>query len=96
MIDASGGWYETSCARGNAARSVTNVPFKVDGGDAATTDRFLRAAFAENIVGLFTKTPFGDGAFLRASMYNHVGVADAEALAAFMVRFQRANRGIPR
>lgn len=88
-IDASGGWYETVSRPGNDARSLMNVPFKMNGGDAATTDRFLRAAFDENIVGLFTKTPFGDGEFLRASMYNHLGVADAETLAAFMARFQR-------
>jgi len=91
LIDQSGGFYSTPCmVKGD--RSRMNVPFMVKGGDSETTDRFLREAYSSNIVGLLTKTPFGYGKCLRASLYNHLSVAHTETLVAFMATFAEVER----
>lgn len=85
-IDDSDGFYATPCHQTHA-RSRMNVPFNVNGGDAAATDAFLRAAYHHNMVGFRTLTPFGYGEWLRASLYTAITVGQADALAAFMTTF---------
>lgn len=68
-------------------RSRCNVPFDICGGDPAATEEFLVKAYEANMVGLRTKTPFGFGDYLRASLYNSVPVEHVTNLAQFMTRF---------
>lgn len=91
VIDGSNGFYATPIAD-KSLRSRMNVPFNVAGGDTATTERFLIAAWDNGIVGLRTLTPFGVGDYLRASLYNGISEKDAAVLAEFMQQFVRKNR----
>ena len=91
VIDSSDGFYSTPCAI-PAERSCMNVPFNVLGGDSRATDAFLIAAYERNMVGFRTNTPWGFGAWLRASFYTATSVEQAERLAAFMVSFASAWR----
>jgi len=94
-IDQSAGFYTTVLPPGSANRSRMNIPFAVNGElcDSPLTDKFLRAAYERNIVGLLTLTPFGYGNYLRASMYNHVTVEMARHLAEFLREFMEEERG---
>ena len=86
-IDESDGFYSTPVS--GPHRSNMNVPFIVK--DGKLNDAFLRAAYAKNMVGFRTKTPFGIGKWLRASFYTGTTVAQAEALAIFMRAFAKQN-----
>jgi len=91
-IDESDGFYSTPCTHA-PDRSRVNVPFNVCGGDPAATDAFLHAAYERNMVGFRTKTPFGTGAWLRASFYTGSTVEQAIELAAFLHAFADEWRG---
>lgn len=88
-IDESRGFYALRCAV-TAHRSRMNVAFDVLGGETAATEAFLVGAYERNMVGFRTKTPWGFGRWLRASLYTGTTVADAEALAGYMRDFARA------
>lgn len=83
-IDASGGFYEGFADR--TARSRMNVTWRMR--DEALETRFVRDAERQGLVGLAGHRSVGG---LRASIYNAVPVASAEALAEFMRDFQRRN-----
>ena len=50
-------------------------------------ESFVLGAYARNMVGLRTNTPFGFGNHLRASLYNGCPTGAAEQLAAYMAAF---------
>jgi len=84
-IDASGGFY-----RGHAqsdSRSRMNVTFRLPSQDLDKV--FVKKSEAEGFVGLKGHRSVGG---LRASLYNALPLASAEALAQFMREFQRVNR----
>lgn len=83
-IDASGGFYEGFADI--TARSRMNVTWRMR--DEALEQRFAREAEQQGLVGLAGHRSVGG---LRASLYNAVPVASAEALAEFMRDFQRRN-----
>ncbi len=83
-IDASGGFYEGFADK--AARSRMNVTWRMR--DEALERQFAREAERQGLVGLAGHRSVGG---LRASIYNAVPVASAEALAEFMRDFQRRN-----
>jgi len=81
-IDASGGFYRNGIA--HAARSRMNIPFFLP--DAALDARFVAEAKAAGLLGLKGHKAVGG---VRASLYNAMPVAGAEALVAFMADFQQ-------
>ena len=66
-----------------------NVPFVLGGIRARPTPSHR---CRRNMVGFRTNTPWGFGAWLRASFYTATSVEQAERLAAFMVSFASAWR----
>lgn len=88
VIDNSDGFYGTPVPD-KAIRSRMNVPFNVKGGDEELTNQFLIESWEQGMIGLRTLTPFGVGAYLRASLYNGVTEENAATLAEFMRRFAR-------
>jgi len=91
IIDASDGFY--SCPINDPTlRSRMNLPFDVFGGDEETTNQFLMGAYERGIVGLRTLTPFGYGAYLRASFYHGVDERYADVLADYMQTFVSEHR----
>ncbi len=84
VIDQSGGFY-----RGHAeknARSLMNVVFRLP--DEALEKEFLAQAAAERMIGLAGHRSAGG---IRASMYNALPIASAEALASLMREFLRVH-----
>jgi len=89
-IDASSGFYR--CPVEKPSRSLMNVVFRVGGppaapGDEALEKEFAKQAAAAGLVGTPGHRSVGG---MRASLYNAVRQADAEALTHFMKEFQRA------
>jgi phosphoserine aminotransferase len=80
-IDGSGGWYESPVDR--ASRSLTNVVFRLPNGDLEA--RFLAEAAEHDFVGLKGHRSVGG---CRASLYNAMPQAGADALAEFMRDFR--------
>jgi len=83
-IDASDGFYVNDVER--AGRSRTNIPFRI--ADAGLERRFLAEADAAGLKQLAGHRSRGG---LRASLYNAMPVAGAEALADFMRDFHQRN-----
>jgi len=84
VIDGSGGFY-----RGHAkleSRSVMNVTFRLPTEDLE--NRFAKAAEAQGLIGLKGHRSVGG---LRASLYNALPLESVQALADFMIEFQRTN-----
>jgi phosphoserine aminotransferase len=84
VIDASGGFY-----RGHArtdARSIMNIPFRLPSEELE--DQFVKESKKADLVGLKGHRSVGG---LRASLYNALPLEGAQALADFMVEFQRKN-----
>jgi phosphoserine aminotransferase len=90
VIDQSNGFYGTPIENKHL-RSRMNVPFNVNQGDKALTDKFLIESWELGMIGLRTLTPFGVGDYLRASLYNGVTIEETARLAAFMKRFLSEN-----
>jgi phosphoserine aminotransferase len=82
-IDAASAFYD--CPVERESRSVMNVVFRLPPG---LEDRFVSEAKKAGMVGLKGHRSVGG---IRASLYNAVEVAHAEALASFMKEFARAN-----
>lgn len=83
-IDQSGGFY-----RGHSAidsRSQMNITFRLP--DEALEKAFLQAAAAADMIGLAGHRSVGG---LRASLYNALPLASAQALAQLMREFQRTH-----
>ena len=83
-IDGSGGFY-----RGHAlppARSVMNIPFRLP--DEALEETFAKDAKNIGLIGLKGHRSVGG---IRASIYNAMTLEGTQALADFMVEFQRKN-----
>ena len=80
VIDESNGFYVNDISP--AVRSRTNIPFRL--GDAALEQTFLREADEAGLKQLAWHRSKGG---LRASLYNAMPVAGANALAAFMRDF---------
>ena len=83
-IDASGGFYRNEVAV--AARSRMNIPFFLP--SAELDARFVAEAKAAGLLALKGHKAVGG---IRASLYNAMPLAGAEALVAFMAEFQRRN-----
>lgn len=84
VIDQSGGFY-----RGHSAvesRSQMNITFRLP--DEALEKSFLAAATAADMIGLAGHRSVGG---LRASLYNALPLASAQALAGLMREFQRTH-----
>lgn len=84
VIDQSGGFY-----RGHArldARSIMNIPFRLP--SEALEEQFVKESKKADLIGLKGHRSVGG---LRASLYNALPVESAQALADFMVEFQRKN-----
>lgn len=81
-IDASGGFYRNPVAP--VVRSRMNIPFFL--ADEALTSRFVSESKAAGLLALKGHKALGG---LRASLYNAMPVAGAEALADFMHDFRR-------
>ncbi len=81
-IDASGGFYRNEVAA--SARSRMNIPFFLP--DAEMDARFVAEAKAAGLLALKGHKAVGG---IRASLYNAMPVAGAEALVAFMADFQQ-------
>jgi phosphoserine aminotransferase len=84
VIDQSGGFY-----RGHArpeARSPMNIPFRMP--TEELEEQFVKESKKADLVGLKGHRSVGG---LRASLYNALPVEAAQALADFMVEFQRKN-----
>jgi phosphoserine aminotransferase len=81
-IDASGGFYRNEVAL--AVRSRMNIPFFLQ--DAELDARFVAESKAAGLLALKGHKAVGG---IRASLYNALPVAGAEALAAFMRDFQQ-------
>ncbi len=84
VIDGSGGFY-----RGHAqpaARSIMNIPFRLPSEELE--DQFVKESKKADLVGLKGHRSVGG---LRASLYNALSLESAQALADFMVAFQRKN-----
>ena len=82
VIDASGGFYR--CPVEAPSRSYMNPVFRL--GAEALEEQFVAAAKQAGMVGLKGHRSVGG---IRASLYNAVPLAWAEALAAFMKEFAR-------
>ena len=81
-IDQSGGFY-----RGHAlpaARSIMNIPFRLPSEELEET--FAKEAKKNDLIGLKGHRSVGG---IRASIYNAMTVAGAEALVGFMKEFQK-------
>ncbi len=83
-LDASGGFYKGH-ARADS-RSRMNVTFRLPSEDLEK--KFAKESEAQGMVGLKGHRSVGG---LRASMYNALPLASAQALAQFMKEFQRKN-----
>jgi phosphoserine aminotransferase len=83
-IDASGGFYRNHVLP--EFRSRMNIPFFLP--DETLTARFVSESNAVGLLALKGHKAVGG---LRASLYNAMPVAGAEALAAFMREFQQRN-----
>jgi len=83
-LDGSGGFYKGH-ARADS-RSRMNVTFRLPSEDLEK--KFAKESEAQGMVGLKGHRSVGG---LRASMYNALPLASAEALAQFMKEFQRKN-----
>ena len=81
-IDGSGGFYRNEVAP--AVRSRMNVPFFLP--DPTLTDRFVAESAAAGLISLKGHKALGG---VRASLYNAMPVAGAQALAGFMQDFQQ-------
>lgn len=81
-IDGSGGFYRNEVDA--AVRSRMNVPFFLH--DSALDEDFLNGAREAGLIGLRGHRVLGG---MRASIYNAMPVAGAEALAAYMRDFQQ-------
>lgn len=83
-IDGSGGFYRNEVAL--AARSRMNIPFFLP--NAELDARFVAEAKAAGLLALKGHKAVGG---IRASLYNAMPLAGAQALAAFMRDFQQRN-----
>ncbi|HCR32889.1 MAG TPA: 3-phosphoserine/phosphohydroxythreonine transaminase, partial [Stenotrophomonas sp.] len=83
-IDASGGFYRNEVA--HSARSRMNIPFFLPNADLDA--RFVAEAKAAGLLALKGHKVVGG---IRASLYNAMPMAGAEALVAFMADFQQRN-----
>lgn len=83
-LDQSGGFYKGH-ARADS-RSRMNITFRLPSEDLEK--KFVKESEAQGMVGLKGHRSVGG---LRASMYNALPLASAEALAQFMKEFQRKN-----
>lgn len=84
VIDGSGGFF-----RGHArpeARSIMNIPFRLPSEELE--DQFVKESKKADLIGLKGHRSVGG---LRASLYNALTLESAQALADFMVEFQRKN-----
>jgi phosphoserine aminotransferase len=84
VIDASSGFYRGHAAKDS--RSLMNITFRLPSEDLEK--KFAKESTAAGLDGLKGHRSVGG---LRASVYNALPLASAEALAAFMKEFQRAN-----
>jgi len=83
-IDGSGGFYRNEVVAG--ARSRMNIPFFLP--DETLTARFVAESKAAGLLALKGHKAVGG---IRASLYNAMPVAGAQALVAFMRDFQQRN-----
>ncbi|HEX7338468.1 MAG TPA: 3-phosphoserine/phosphohydroxythreonine transaminase, partial [Rhodanobacteraceae bacterium] len=83
-IDGSGGFYRNEVER--SCRSWMNVPFFLP--NPELDKPFLKEAEAAGLLGLKGHRALGG---MRASLYNAVPVAAAQALVEFMADFARRN-----
>ncbi|AVY66492.1 3-phosphoserine/phosphohydroxythreonine transaminase [Xanthomonas translucens] len=83
-IDGSGGFYRNDVVAG--ARSRMNIPFFLP--DDTLTARFVAESKAAGLLALKGHKAVGG---IRASLYNAMPVAGAQALVAFMRDFQQRN-----
>jgi phosphoserine aminotransferase len=82
VIDRSGGFYRGHAAP--AARSIMNIPFRLPSEELE--DLFVKESKQAELIGLKGHRSVGG---LRASLYNAVSLESAQALADFMMEFQR-------
>ena len=82
VIDNSGGFYRGHAAP--AARSIMNVPFRMPSEELE--DLFVKESKKADLIGLKGHRSVGG---LRASLYNALSLESADALARFMIDFQR-------
>jgi len=85
-IEASEGWYR--CPVEPRSRSRMNVPFRLP--TSALESAFITQAAEANLLSLKGHRSVGG---CRASMYNAMPLAGAEALVAFMKSFRAKNQG---
>lgn len=85
-INNSDGFY--SCPVEENCRSMMNVPFRINGGDAALEKKFLEDAGAEDMMGLKGHRSVGG---IRASLYNSITIEETEKLVNFMKDFHQRN-----
>jgi phosphoserine aminotransferase len=84
VIDQSGGYYRGHAT--TAARSNMNIPFRMPSEELE--EQFVKESKKADLIGLKGHRSVGG---LRASLYNALPVEGAQALADFMVQFQRKN-----
>jgi phosphoserine aminotransferase len=84
VIDRSGGFYRPHAEVGS--RSRMNVTWRME--DEEMENRFAKEAKAQGMIGLKGHRSVGG---MRASLYNALPLESAQALAEFMVEFQRKN-----
>lgn len=84
VIDQSGGFYRGHAEK--SARSQMNIVFRLP--DEVLEQKFLAEAAQQHMIGLAGHRSAGG---IRASMYNALPVASAEALAELMREFLRVN-----
>ncbi len=83
-IDNSGGFYSGHATP--AARSIMNIPFRLP--NEELEDTFVKESKSAGLVGLKGHRSLGG---IRASLYNAMTIEGTQALADFMVEFQRKN-----
>jgi phosphoserine aminotransferase len=83
-IDNSGGFYRGHATP--AARSLMNIPFRLPSEELEET--FAKDAKSAGLIGLKGHRSVGG---IRASIYNAMTIAGTQALADFMIEFQRKN-----
>lgn len=84
VIDSSGGFYRPHARL--ESRSRMNISFRLE--SEALEEQFVKQAKQNGMIGLKGHRSVGG---LRASLYNALPLESAQALADFMVEFQRAN-----
>ena len=87
IIDSSGGFYANHVEP--AHRSRMNVPFRIRSGDEQLESKFTQEAAADGLLQVFGHPLFGGQ---RITLYNGVPDEAVDAVARFMVAFQKRHQ----